>query len=143
MILLDATALVAFLRGERAAEEVESILGGGEAAVASVNLAETLDVMMRVFGVDVDALEAKMVPLLTTTLGLVSIGEAEARRGAAVRGAHYHRQHAPLSLADCLLIAAASLRQSSIATSDEILATVARREGIDVTRLPAGDRRRS
>jgi predicted nucleic acid-binding protein len=143
VILLDATVLVSFLAGERAAGEVASILRGGEAAIPSVNLAETLDVMMRVFGYEADALEAKLVPLLTTTLGLVSIGEAEARRGAAVRAAHYHRQRAPLSLADCLLIAAASLLQASIATSDEILAAVARREGIDVTRLPAGDRRRS
>lgn len=141
MILLDATALVAFLAEERAAGEVDSILRRGEAAIASVNLAETLDHMMRGRGHDADTIESKLLPLLATTLELIPIGEAEARRGASVRAEHYHRQRAPLSMADCLLIAAASLLQASIATSDELLAAVARREGIDVTRLPAGQRR--
>lgn len=137
MILLDAAAVVAFLRGERAADKVEAILLSEDAAITSVNLAETFDVLTRVFGFDLDAVEARLVPLLATSLGLVPIGEAEARKGGAIRAAHYHRRLAPVSLADCLLIASAALLAAHIATSDEHLVEVAQREGIEVERLPA------
>lgn len=142
MILLDATALVAFLAGERGAGDVESLLRQGEAAIPSVNLAESLDILVRVRRLDLDAVEAKLVPLLATVLRVVTVGEAEARRAASVRLAHYHRQRAPLSLADCLLIASASLLGAALATSDALLASIADREGVRVLKLAAEARRR-
>jgi len=143
VILLDASALAAFLGGEKAAGRVESMLRSGDVAIPSVNLAESLDVLERVLGLDGDAVDARLVPLLATTLRVVPIGEAEARRAASVRASHYDRRRAPLSLADSVLIATASLLRASIATSDEPLAVAARREGIDVTSLPSDDKRRT
>jgi len=142
VILLDATALIALLTGERAASEVASILRQ-DAAITSVNLAETIDNLVRVFGFDADAVDALIVPLLAVNLGVVPIGEGEARGAASVRAVYYHRTKAPLSLADCLLISTASIYGATIATSDVLLAHVAAREGVDVRKLPSGPRRSS
>lgn len=48
---VDAFALIALLRDEPAAGEVEGLLRRGEAAVTAINLAEALDVLERVDGV--------------------------------------------------------------------------------------------
>jgi uncharacterized protein (DUF1786 family) len=47
--LLDAYALIAFLAGGPATAQVRAILREGGAAVATANLAETLDVSQRLF----------------------------------------------------------------------------------------------
>lgn len=136
MILLDASALVAFLLDEPAAEEVEALLRGGAAAITSVGLAETLDVMVRVIGRELAEVESALLPLLRTSLGVVSIGEAEARRGATIRIAHYHRDSRPLAMADCLHLGAAVVHRASVATSDEALAQTARAQSIELVPLP-------
>ncbi|MGH2554303.1 MAG: PIN domain-containing protein [Actinomycetota bacterium] len=142
MILLDSSALIGLLVVEPAAVEVESILLGGDAAIASANLAESIDVLVRVFGNELGAVEAVVVPLLATSLPVVAIGEAEARKGAEIRISHYHRQTSPLSLADCLLIGAASLLDAAVATTDGPVARAARSEGLEVLALrdPSGGR---
>lgn len=136
MILVDATGLVALLAGEPAAAAVEAILRSGEGAVVSVNLAETIDIMVRVRGVEHATLEDRLVPLLATSLPVVAVSEPEARRGAELRAAHYHHEKAPLSLADCLLIGAALTYDAEIATSDEPVRVVAETVGVPIRRLP-------
>jgi PIN domain nuclease of toxin-antitoxin system len=141
VILLDASALVAFLAGERSARNVESILRTGEAAITSVNLAECVDVLVRVLGLDADEVDAKLVPLLSTVLAVTPVGEAEGRHAGAVRASYYHREKAPLSLADCVLVASAAILGATIATSDAAIGYVAQREGLDVRALPAAKNR--
>jgi PIN domain nuclease of toxin-antitoxin system len=135
VILLDASALVAFLAGERGASRVDALLRSGEPAISAVHLAEALDVTVRVRGHDLDAVQGVVVPLVETTLSVVPVGEMEARRGSAVRIAHYDRREAPLSLADGLLIGTASVLGAAIATGDVLLARIARLEGIEVVPL--------
>jgi predicted nucleic acid-binding protein len=142
LILLDATALVAFLSAEPAASEVESLLRGGEAAIAAPNLAEVIDMLVRVRGNDLGPVEATLVPLLATALPTVPVGEFEARAAAAIRLRHYHRQRSPLSLADCLLLGTASVAGSAIATSDEPIARAARVEGVQLIGLKDSNGRR-
>lgn len=136
MILLDAFALIAFLRGERSAALVGELLRGGDCWLGAVQLAETLDVTVRVLGHDRESVERAVDPLLATTLGLLDVGEPEARDAARVRAAHYRKGTTELSMADCLVIAAAVHRSCTIATSDEPLARAARLEGIGVQGLP-------
>jgi len=136
VILLDAGALVSFLAGEPAASEVRRILAAGDAAIPAPNLAEAIDVLVRVFGNDLGQVEAALVPLIVTRLPVVPVGEAEARRGAAVRIAHYHRQRSPLSLADCLLLGTAGALGAGVATTDPPVARAARAEGLRVVALP-------
>lgn len=136
MILLDASALVAFLLDEPAAGEVEAILRAGQAAVTSVGLAEALDVTVRVIGRELAEVESALLPLLRTSLGIVPVGEGEARKGATIRIVHYHREGRPLSMADCLLLGTALVHRASLATSDGALAQTARAENIELVPLP-------
>jgi predicted nucleic acid-binding protein len=141
-VLLDAFALIALLRDEPAAEEVETILRRGEAAMSAVNLAEALDVLQRIDGIDRERLVAATGPLVDESLVLMPVDERTARDGADLRARHYHRSRAPLSLADCLLLAAARGADATIATADRPVAAVARAEGIEVAALPDARGRR-
>ena len=52
MIVLDAYAVLAFLKGETAAPEVRSLLEGPEpTALTAVGVAEVLDHLIRIIGV--------------------------------------------------------------------------------------------
>lgn len=139
MILLDATALVGALLGEPSADEVETLLREGDAGITSANLTEVIDVMVRVFGNDLETVESKLVPLLVTSLPVIGLGEAEARLAAEIRISHYHRRDAPLSLADCLLLGTALVLDAAVATSDAPLARVARLEDIELIALKDSD----
>jgi ribonuclease VapC len=135
-VLLDAFALIALLRDEPAADEVETILRRGEAAMSAVNLAEALDVLQRVDGIERARLEELTGPLLRESVALWAVDERTARDGAEVRARHYHRTRAPLSLADCLLLAAARGADAAVASADRPLARAARAEDVEVVALP-------
>jgi hypothetical protein len=72
--LLDAYALVAFLVGGPAAADVRALLREGDAAVATANLAEALDVSKRVFDLPVTASAAAVEPLLQTSRLTIPFG---------------------------------------------------------------------
>lgn len=118
------------------------MLRGGDCAITSVNLAETLDATVRVLGQAPEVMEARLVPLLATRLPVLAVHEAEARRAARLRRDHSHRGRSPLSLADCLLLAAAQIGHATIATSDPSLASGARSEGVGLVSLPGSSGRR-
>lgn len=136
MTFLDAFALIAFVAGEPAAERVRHLLRGGDCWLTSVQLAETLDVLVRVLGHDPAEVVRVLDPLLATEVSLLEVGEPEARTAAALRRRHYRKGTSELSLADCLLLAAAVPRSAAIVTSDLPLATAARAEGVGVDPLP-------
>lgn len=137
MTLLDASALVAFFQDEPAAEEVEQLLRSEQgAAVSSVNLAETIDILVRVFRHEMETLEGRLVPLLVHSLQVITVDETAARRGAQIRIDHYRSREADLSLADCILLGTALSRGMPVATSDRLMAEVARTEAIDLIALP-------
>lgn len=141
MTLLDAYGLVALLADEPAADEVERLLRSDECAVPAVNLAEAIDVLTRVHGVPGADVRAGLDPLLGEVVRVVAQGEAAAWRAAELRSKHYRRRLAPVSLADCLLLAAAG-PDDTVATADPHVAHVARSEGIALVPLPdtAGER---
>jgi predicted nucleic acid-binding protein len=134
-VLLDAFALIALLADEPAAEKVESLIRRGGAAITTVNLAEALDVLQRVEGVPRKRLEELTVPLLDEQIRLQAVDELMARDAADIRARRYHRTRSPLSLADCILLAA-TRRGDSLATADRPLLRAAEAEGIDVVALP-------
>lgn len=129
MILLDSHALVALLGGEPAGDEVRELLRGGDVAMTSVNLAEAIDVLSRRHGIAIDRLEPVIEALFDDSIVTIDIANRHAWRAARIRGHHYHRSECPLSLADCLLLAAAG-EGDSIATADSVALRVAKAEGI-------------
>jgi uncharacterized protein with PIN domain len=134
--LLDAYALVALIADEPAAGEVERLLRAGGCRVVVANLAEAVDVCSRVHGLDHHTIRQVLEPILDDSLEVLVSTEAEAWQAAALRSAHYDKKESALSLADCLLLAHATLSGAAIATSDPPLAEAARSEGVDVEPLP-------
>jgi ribonuclease VapC len=133
-VLLDAFALIALLAEEPAADEVEAILRKGEAAITAINFAEALDVLQRVERVPRERLETVTGPLVRESLKLLPVDESMARDAADVRARRYHRTRTPVSLADCVLVAAAR-SADALATADRPLMRVARSEGVEVREL--------
>jgi predicted nucleic acid-binding protein len=134
-VLLDAFGLIALLAEEPAADEVEALLRRGDVAITAVNLAEALDVLQRVEGIPHDRLEAITSGLVGERIRLVPIDEPIARAAADIRARRYHRTRAPISLADCILLAATG-DTDELATADAPLIRVAAAEKVRVRSLP-------
>jgi predicted nucleic acid-binding protein len=134
-VLLDAFALIALLAEEPAADEVEALLRSGDAAITAVNLAEALDVLQRVQGIPRERLQEVTTPLVGERMKLLPIDERIARDAADIRARRYHRTRAPLSLADCILLAATG-ESDTLATADRPLIRVAEAEHVQVKTLP-------
>ncbi len=134
-VLLDAFALIALLAEEPAADEVEALLRSDEAAITAVNLAEALDVLQRVQGISRERLQEVTTPLVGERMKLVAIDERIARDAADIRARRYHRTRAPLSLADCILLATTG-ESDTLATADALLIRVAEAENVRVRALP-------
>lgn len=141
MIALDAYALVAFLADEPARDEVESLLRE-TCLVSTVNLAESIDVMGRVYGVGEDELRRLVGPLLGDALTVDTPGVEDAWTAASLRRRYYDRASRALSLADCFLLAAASRLGACVATADPAIASTAREESFDLIALPDSSGRR-
>lgn len=129
--VLDAYAVIAFVGEEPTAEKVEHLLRSGEAAIAAVNLAEALDVLERRDRVPEDALRALLEPL---PLAVLPVDETLAWRAARLRARHYHRRRRRVSVADCVLVAAAG-PGDAIATGDRSVIEMAVEEGVETVPL--------
>ncbi len=138
MIVLDAYAVLAFLKGEAASHEVRALLQSGEpSALTVVGVAEALDHLIRVVGADEEeaALDLAQLDLLDP----VDLGEATAAAAGRLRARHYHRTQCAVSLADCLAAEATRRLDGQLATSDPHLLEVCRRESIATVVLTASD----
>ncbi len=118
--MLDAYALEAYLADEMAAADAveDLVLSGEQVLMSGVNLAETLDRMMRLQGVPREVLEAD---LLALGLTISAVDNEMAFDAAALRAAHYHRTRRAVSIADCCAAALALARDAPLATSDPAL----------------------
>jgi len=135
-ILIDAYAVVALVRDEPAADDVEALLGQSDVAVVSINLAEALDVLQRRDGVEESFLRTILDPLFRMFLTVRPVGSRAAWRAAALRKMYYAKKQSEVSLADCVLVAAAR-SADVIATSDIPLLQMATGEGVATIELPA------
>jgi len=133
--LLDAYALIAFLAGGPAAPQVRALLREGDAAVATANLVEVLDVSQRVHGLPISRTVEILEPLLEGPVAAVALDVSTSRRAAEIRARHYHRSSRPISLADAVLIASAHAGDR-IATADPDVLAVAKVEKLGTIELP-------
>ncbi|BEP15254.1 hypothetical protein acdb102_35650 [Acidothermaceae bacterium B102] len=133
MTLLDAYAVIAFLRGEPAAREVRPLLQAGDAVLTAIGVAEVVDHLVRNAGVDVEnaVLDLAELGLLDGTPVDAALGLASGR----LRARHYHRTHCAISMADAVAAETARSRHRPLATSDPHLLDVCHRESIDVVIL--------
>jgi ribonuclease VapC len=141
--VLDASAVVAVLLGEPAAQEVATILRQRPPPyIAAVNLAEVTDKMIRGEGRSPAEVRERIDWLLVGGLEVEPVWLPAARLAASLRATHYHRTDAPLSMADCICLATAMKLKAALATTDPALARTADRVGVEVIRLPDSQGRR-
>lgn len=136
LVALDAYAVVAFLADEPARSEVEELLRA-PSVMSTVNLAESLDVLGRVHGIDETELRRLVDPLLADDAVRVEapVGD-DAWAVARFRTRYYDRSSRDLSLADCFLLATATRLGASVATSDPAIAETVRDESLELVALP-------
>jgi PIN domain nuclease of toxin-antitoxin system len=127
--VLDAYALIAFLLDEPAADDVERLFQQGPTAITSVNYAEVLDRLIRGRRMPRDDVMGALAPLLGDRLERIDVDFRLASAAGLLRASHYHRTGCPLSLADCVCLAAAD-RAGRLATADEPMLQTADAEGI-------------
>jgi predicted nucleic acid-binding protein len=135
MIVLDSFAVLALLKDEPAAAQVEQLVESEEdTALTALGVAEVLDHLVRLAGAD----EEEAV-LDLAQLGLASPAPVEVRvawRAGLLRARHYHRRNRAVSLADCVAAETARPVGSQLASADPQLLDLCRDEGIAVIPLP-------
>ena len=137
MTVLDAYAVLAYLKGERAGADVKVLLRTAGSVLTALGVAEVLDHLVRLAGADE---EDAMLDI--AELGLIDGVSVDATIGAAagrLRARHYHRTRCQVSLADCVAAEVARSLRQPLATSDPHLLDVCHAEGVAVTVLPASD----
>jgi len=135
--VLDAYAVIAYLRDEPAADQVRPLLEAGDSALTAVGLAEVLDHLVRLAGADEDD-----AVLDLAQLGLLEALPVDPRTGNAagrLRARRYHRTRCPVSMADCIAAATARTTRRPLATADPDLLDVCHTEHIDTIALPGSD----
>ncbi|MCW2526088.1 MAG: hypothetical protein JWM76_948 [Pseudonocardiales bacterium] len=137
MTVLDAYAVIAYLRNEPAADEVLPLLAAGDAALTAVGLAEVLDHLVRLAGAEADdaVLDLAQLGLLDATPIDAPAGNAAGR----LRARHYHRTRCPISMADCVAAETARATGRSLATANPGLLDVCHEEQIAVIPLSASN----
>ena len=136
MTLLDAYALIAHLAQEpQAGPRVSELLRGEDCAITSVNLAETIDRLARVYGVEVKSARAQVGVLVSgDVLRVLPFTDRHGALAGELRARHYHPRTRPLSVADCALLAVAA-DGHRIATADPAVLAVAAAERLDTIAL--------
>jgi len=131
---LDAFAILAFLKGEPAAAEVQILIEGGGCALTTLGVAEVIDHLVRVVGIPEEDAVLDVAQLALPAPAVLD--EAIATQAALLRARHYDRKTRAVSLADCVVAQVARSTASAVATSDPHLLDLCRDEGIDVIPLP-------
>jgi PIN domain nuclease of toxin-antitoxin system len=135
VIILDAYAVLALLKGEAAAPQVRELLHGNHAAtLTSLGVAEVIDHLVRLCGADED--EAALDIAQLGLADAIVIDAATALRAGLLRARHYHRRDRAVSLADCIAAATAEANSTAVVTSDPHLLNLCHDEHIRVIVLP-------
>lgn len=134
-MILDASAVLAFLRNEPAAEEVEALLVANQgASLTALGVAEVVDRLIRLGNVDAEAAVLDLAQLSLADAESLDVSVAVA--AGLLRARHYHRSRCAVSLADCVAAAVAKSRGVAVATSDPHLLDMCSAEQISVKVLP-------
>lgn len=136
MTVLDAYAVVAYLRDEFAADAVGTLLAAGQNRVSAVNLAEAVDRLLRLSGRQSAEIIESVAWLEKGGMEIVPVNGAIGFAAGLLRGRIYDRRERSLSLADCVALATAAELQDALATADPALLAAARTEGIRSVTLP-------
>jgi PIN domain nuclease of toxin-antitoxin system len=135
LIVLDSFAVLALLKDEPAAVQVQQLIEADvEATLTTLGVSEVIDHLVRLAAAD----EEEAV-LDLAQLGLASpppMEHAMAVQAGLLRARHYQRKSRAVSLADCVAAETARPGASQLASADPHLLAMCRDEGIAVIALP-------
>lgn len=133
-MVLDAYAVVAYLRGEPSAAAVSALLRREDCFLTAIGLAEVVDRMIRlaVAGERELVLDLAELRLLQPEPMTAKIALA----AGSLRARHYDRRRRAVSMADCAAAAVARDRAATLATADPHLLAMCQAEQIAVHPLP-------
>jgi len=135
MTVLDAYALLAYLRDETGAEPVAELLRS-PAVLPVVNAAEVIDQLVRVYDRDPDDVHGDLAVLSHAGMHLSAVSTEIGMLAGRLRARHYHRERMAVSLADCVAAATALSAGRPLATADPALAALIRAEAGSLHALP-------
>ncbi len=135
MTVLDAYAVIAYLRGETAADGVMGLLRT-PTTLSAANAAEVMDQLIRIDGNDPDDVEIRIATLIVDGMRIAPVTDVLGRAVGALRAKHYNKKTCSISLADCFAAATAIAEGTPLATSDPHLLDVMKAEKASVVRLP-------
>lgn len=138
-MIVDSYAVLALLRGEPAAEPVAQLLEEGGARLTGAGVAETVDHLVRLVGVSEDDAALDVAQL---GVEVIPVDEALAIAAGILRARHYHRRDRAVSIADCMVAAAAATQGVAVVSADPHLLDLCRDEGIARVVLPDSTGRR-
>ena len=128
MTVLDAYAVVAYLRGEQVADDVAHILRQ-ETVLSAANAAEVIDQLVRVHSRDADDVHGDLALMTYAGMRIAPVTAELGMTAGRIRARHFHRTAMAVSLADCIAAATALDLDRPLATADPALAAVTRAEG--------------
>jgi PIN domain nuclease of toxin-antitoxin system len=134
LTILDSYAVLALLKGEPAAADVQHLIQGGTASLTPTGIAEVLDHLMRVVAVSEEDAVLDLAQL--GLAGAPFIDSDVSVLAGLLRGRHYHRERRAVSLADCFAAAMASTSGRPLATADPHLLDLCAEESIPTIPLP-------
>lgn len=134
-IVLDASAVVALLRDEPAAEEVESLLHSDTGSILTVNRAEVVAALLRL-GVAEEPVAVALQELQEAEVFQVPLDVPTGDLAGRLRAAHHRKRTSVVSLPDCCALAYAMRVSARLATCDPALVAAARAAGVEVVGLP-------
>lgn len=137
MTVLDAYALLAYLRNEPVAQHVAEVLSS-QTAVSAANLAEVVDILVRVHGHSEDDVHADIALLTFSGMEIAPVSEDHGMLAGLLRARHFDRHGVPVTLGDCMAAATALLGGVELVSSDRALIELMRAEGGEVYPLPDG-----
>jgi predicted nucleic acid-binding protein len=135
VIVLDSYAVLALLKGEPAAAEVQWLVEDDEDALLTpLGVAEVLDHLVRLAKAEE---EEAVLDLAQLRLATPTAVESElAARAGLLRARHYHRKSRAVSLADCVAAETARPLGRRLASADPHLLDLCHDERIAVIPLP-------
>lgn len=136
MIVLDAYAVIAYLKAESAATRVEQLLSEhrGDAQLTVLGVAEVVDYLVRLAGADEEDAVLDLAELGLATPRPLSADLAI--RAGLLRARRYQRRTCAISLADCVAAETARASTAPLVSSDPHLLETCHDEGIDVIPVP-------
>jgi PIN domain nuclease of toxin-antitoxin system len=135
-VVLDASAVTALLLDEPGAETVAELLRSERVRMSTVNVAEVVDVLVRVRKGSPDEVIGRVEELVSTVVAPIAASLEQSLEAGEMRARTFVRRSRRVSLADCFVLTTAAAGET-IVTTDAVLADVARAEGIAVVLLGA------